>query len=106
MNEFQDFVDFCDLIQDPKSGMEFSWCNGRVGNKRILCNLDRALFNLKWLEKFNGWSYKFGTRGISDHGPIIGSDAIIPKALNSLFRFKKMWLNFPDFIQVIQDFLE
>ncbi|XP_026410369.1 uncharacterized protein LOC113305563 [Papaver somniferum] len=103
MNEFQDCVDFCDLVQAPKSGLGFSWCNGRVGNKRIICNLDRALFNLKWLEKFNSWSYKVGTRGISDHGPIIGSDAIIPKALNSPFRFQKMWLNFPDFIQVIQD---
>ncbi|XP_026396009.1 uncharacterized protein LOC113290642 [Papaver somniferum] len=103
IDEFQDCVDFCDLIQAPKSGLEFSWCNGRVGNKRIICNLDRALFNLKWLEKFNGWSYKVGTRGISDHCPIIGSDAIIPKALNSPFRFQKMWLNFPDFFQVIQD---
>ncbi|XP_026459416.1 uncharacterized protein LOC113360082 [Papaver somniferum] len=106
INEFQECVDFCGLLQAPKSGLEFSWCNGRSGNKRILCNLDRALFDLKWLEKFNGWSYKVGTRGIFDHSHIIGSDVVIPKALNSPFRFQKMWLNFPDFIQVFGDVKE
>ncbi|XP_026398770.1 uncharacterized protein LOC113294598 [Papaver somniferum] len=75
----------------------------RAGSKRILCNLDRALYNLKWLVKFNGWNYKVGTRGISDHSPIIGADAVIHRALNPPFRFQKMWLTYPDFMQVILD---
>ncbi|XP_026399972.1 uncharacterized protein LOC113295858 [Papaver somniferum] len=101
MRDFQDCVDFCGLLQAPKSGLEFSWCNGRDGRKRILCNLDRALYNLKWLDKFNGWNYKVGTRGVSDHSPLLGSDAVISRAPNPLFRFQKMWLNHPYFLQVI-----
>ncbi|XP_026410742.1 uncharacterized protein LOC113305969 [Papaver somniferum] len=73
----------------------------RVGNKRILCNLDRALFNLKWLETFNGWHYHVGARGVSDHGPLIGFDTIIPRATNIPFRFQKMWLNHPSFSQIV-----
>ncbi|XP_026399009.1 uncharacterized protein LOC113294849 [Papaver somniferum] len=99
--DFQDCVDFCGLLQDPKNGLDFSCYNGRAGKKRILCNLDRALYNLKWLDKFNGWHYKVGNRGISDHSPLLGFDAIIPRALSPPFRFQKMWLNYPNFLQVI-----
>ncbi|XP_026399201.1 uncharacterized protein LOC113295056 [Papaver somniferum] len=49
-------------MQAPKSGIKFSWCNNRVGAKRILCDLDKAFFNLKWLDKFEGWNYKVGVR--------------------------------------------
>ncbi|XP_026434545.1 uncharacterized protein LOC113332086 [Papaver somniferum] len=72
MKEFQDCVDFCGLLQAPKSGFNFSWCNGRAGRKRILCNLDRTLYNLKWLDNFTGWNYKVGARGVSDHSPLMG----------------------------------
>ncbi|XP_026410471.1 uncharacterized protein LOC113305668 [Papaver somniferum] len=64
VKDFQDCVDYYGLLQAPKSGLDFSWCNGRVGKKRILCNLDRALYNLKWLDKFNGWHYHTGTRDL------------------------------------------
>ncbi|XP_026428952.1 uncharacterized protein LOC113324886 [Papaver somniferum] len=103
MRDFHNCIDFCELIQAPKSGLEFSWCNDRLGTKRILCNLDKAFFNLKWLETFNGWHYKVGARGISDHGPLVGSDTVIPRALNISFRFQKMWLSHPSFMQVIFD---
>ncbi|XP_026419826.1 uncharacterized protein LOC113315790 [Papaver somniferum] len=103
MKDFQDCVDFCGLLQAPKNGLDFSLCNGRDGNKRILCNLDGALFNLKWLDKFNGWHYKVGNRGISDHSHLLGSDAIIPRAPNPPFRFQQMWLNYPNFLQVFCD---
>ncbi|XP_026416624.1 uncharacterized protein LOC113312071 [Papaver somniferum] len=103
MSDFNDFVDACGLIQAPKSGLEFSWCNGRVGNKRILCNLDRALFNLKWIDTFSGWHYHVAARGISDHGPLIGSDTLIGRALNTPFRFQQMWLTHPSFLQMVID---
>ncbi|XP_026442645.1 uncharacterized protein LOC113342265 [Papaver somniferum] len=103
MRDFNNCIDFCELIQAPKSGLEFSWCNGRVGTKRILYNLHRAFFNSKWLKTFNGWHYKVEARGIFDHGPIIGSDTVIPRALHTPFRFHKMWLSPPSFMQVIID---
>ncbi|XP_026420089.1 uncharacterized protein LOC113316073 [Papaver somniferum] len=103
MSDFKDFVDSCGLIQSPKSGLELSWCNGRVRNKRILCNLDGALYNLKWLDTFSGWHYHVATMGISNHGPLIGSDTVIERALNTPFRFQQMWLTHPSFLQVVID---
>ncbi|XP_026396268.1 uncharacterized protein LOC113290895 [Papaver somniferum] len=103
MSDFNDSVDACGLIQAPKSGLEFSWCNGRAGNKRILCNLDRALFNLKWLDSFSGWHYHVAARGISDHGPLIGSDTLIGRALNTPFRFQQMWLTHLSSLKVVID---
>ncbi|XP_026416833.1 uncharacterized protein LOC113312286 [Papaver somniferum] len=44
--EFRDCLNVCDLIQAPKSGIQYSWCNNRVGKKRILCDLDKAFFNV------------------------------------------------------------
>ncbi|XP_026383552.1 uncharacterized protein LOC113279054 [Papaver somniferum] len=103
MSDFNDFFDACGLIQAPKCGLEFSWCNGRAGNKRILCNLDKALFNLKWIDTFSGWNYHVAARGISDHGPLIGSDTFIGRALNTPFRFQQMWLTHPSFLQMVID---
>ncbi|XP_026419778.1 uncharacterized protein LOC113315734 [Papaver somniferum] len=103
VKDFQDCVDYCGLLQAPKSGLDFSWCNGRVGRKRILCNLDRALYNLKWLDKFSGWHYQVGARGISDHGPIIDSNIVLPKAPNPPFRFQNMCCTYPNFLQVVAD---
>ncbi|XP_026441936.1 uncharacterized protein LOC113341166 [Papaver somniferum] len=74
-------------------------CNGRVGNKRFLCNLDKALFNLKWLDTFSGWNYHVAARGISDHV----ADTTISRALNTPFRFQQMWLSHPSFLQVVID---
>ncbi|XP_026383544.1 uncharacterized protein LOC113279042 [Papaver somniferum] len=103
MKDFHECIDLCGLMQAPKSGLEFSWCHGRASNKRILCNLDRGLFNLKWLDKFGGWHYHVGARGISDHNPLIGSDTVIVRALNTPFRFQKMWLSHPNFLQLVID---
>lgn len=51
--DFNECVDQCQLIQAPKNGLDFSWSNCQQGNKRILCHLDRAFFNLEWLQNFN-----------------------------------------------------
>ncbi|XP_026410432.1 uncharacterized protein LOC113305632 [Papaver somniferum] len=48
MLDFVHCLDSCGLINVPKSGLVFSWCNNRAGAKRILCNLDRALILKKW----------------------------------------------------------
>ncbi|XP_026451379.1 uncharacterized protein LOC113351651 [Papaver somniferum] len=42
-------------------------------------------------------------RGISDHGPLIGSDILIGRALNTPFKFQQMWLTHPSFLQVVVD---
>ncbi|XP_026399510.1 uncharacterized protein LOC113295387 [Papaver somniferum] len=53
MLEFNNCLHSCGLIQAPNTGLDFSWCNNRAGRRRIVCNLDRAVFNDKWLDKFS-----------------------------------------------------
>ncbi|XP_026383716.1 uncharacterized protein LOC113279231 [Papaver somniferum] len=89
MMEFNNCLYQCGLMQAPKIGLEFSWCNNRAGKKRILCNLDREVFNDKWLEKFPSWKYKVGVRSISDHSTLHGENADIPKPSNTPFRALK-----------------
>lgn len=66
IQEFRDFLESCNLIQATRTGIKFSWCNNRDGKKRILCDLDKAFYNTKWFDKFEGWCYKVGVRGTSD----------------------------------------
>lgn len=52
--------------------IKFSWCNNQIGQRRILAKMDKALCNLDWKGKHDGWSYKTLARTKSDHGPLIG----------------------------------
>ncbi|XP_026459123.1 uncharacterized protein LOC113359755 [Papaver somniferum] len=80
MQEFNDCLNTCGLIHAPKTGLEFSWYNNRAGSKRIVCNLDRAVYNDKWLEVYPSWGYK-----------------------NVPFRALKVWKSHSDFLPLIKD---
>ncbi|XP_026417322.1 uncharacterized protein LOC113312800 [Papaver somniferum] len=103
MLDFNNCIQNCEMIQAPKTGLNFSWCNNRAGKKRIVCNLDRAFYNVKWSEVFPSWDYKVGTRGTSDHSPLFGATAAFPKPTNVPFRDLKVWLSHEGFKKVIED---
>ncbi|XP_026384244.1 uncharacterized protein LOC113279794 [Papaver somniferum] len=103
MLEFNSCVHNCELIQAPKTGLEYSWCNNRVRSKRIVCNLDRTFYNTKWLEKNPSWGYKVGVRGVSDHGYLCGANAIIPKPADIPFRALKVWIEHDGFFKLVED---
>ncbi|XP_026378716.1 uncharacterized protein LOC113273167 [Papaver somniferum] len=102
MQEFRDCLESCNLIQAPRSGIKFSWCNNRLGKKMILCDLDKAFFNIKWLEKYDGWCYKVGIRGTYDHGALLGGSSVL-KPSNTPFRYQYVWSFHPGFLKVIKD---
>ncbi|XP_026399016.1 uncharacterized protein LOC113294854 [Papaver somniferum] len=68
MQEFNTCLDNCELIQAPKSGLQFSWSNCQHGNKRIL-----------------------------------SGSASIPKPSNIPFKFQKMWLSHPGFMDLVSN---
>lgn len=103
MSDFNEWIDNCELLQALKSGLQFSWSNGRCDKKRILCNLDRAFYNLQWLNLYSGWKYQVSSRGISDHSFLTGSNSEVPRPLNCPYRFQKMWTTHPNFIQLVKD---
>ncbi|XP_026416850.1 uncharacterized protein LOC113312301 [Papaver somniferum] len=85
----------------PKTGLQYSWSNCQHGNKIILCNLDRAVYNHLWFQKHIDWGYKVGLRIAFDHAPLLGGCASIPKPPNIPFKFQKMWLSHSNFMEVI-----
>ncbi|XP_026452130.1 uncharacterized protein LOC113352532 [Papaver somniferum] len=103
MQDFRGCLESCNLIQATRTGIIFSWCNNRAGRKRILCDLVKAFYNLKWLEKFDGWSYKVGVRGTSDHGHLFGFIVNIGKPVNAPFKYQPIWTSHPGFLEIIKD---
>ncbi|XP_026399197.1 uncharacterized protein LOC113295052 [Papaver somniferum] len=103
MLDFNDCLDKCELLQAPRTGLQYTWSNCQHGSKRILCTLDRVVFNQKWLQFYGDWGYKVGMRVVSDHAPLLGGCASIPKPNNVPRNFQKMWLSHPNFLQVVDD---
>ncbi|KAF6158118.1 hypothetical protein GIB67_014912 [Kingdonia uniflora] len=98
--EFQEFVNSSYLLEANSSGSEFTWCNGKMGNKRILCKLDRMLCNQAWSNLFSGWKYKVLAKSNSDHSPLFGWNLGIVKPTNIPFRFYNMWTSHDSFLQL------
>ncbi|OVA07910.1 Ribonuclease H domain [Macleaya cordata] len=87
------------LIDSHSTGIKYTWCNNQIGQRRILCKLDRAFYNSAWTDSYGIWSFKALTRAKSDHSPLVGSTASIPKPRNSPFRFQNMWLSHNNFLE-------
>ncbi|XP_026428564.1 uncharacterized protein LOC113324456 [Papaver somniferum] len=103
MLDFSDCVNACELLQVPKVGLDFNWSNYQHGLKRLLCNLDRAMFNMEWLRLYSDWGYKVGVRVVSDHSPLMGGCVNIQKPSNVPLRFQKIWLEHEGFMKVVED---
>ncbi|XP_026416913.1 uncharacterized protein LOC113312375 [Papaver somniferum] len=103
MLDFSECLNTCDPLHAPKVGLDFTWSNCHHGSKRILCTLDRAVFNMGWLRLYSDWGYKVGARVVSDHSPLIGGCVNIPKPTNVPLRFQKMWLEHTGFMKVVED---
>ncbi|XP_026450568.1 uncharacterized protein LOC113350649 [Papaver somniferum] len=56
-----------------------------------------------WLQKYTAWGYNVGLRIASDHSPLLGCCASIPKPSNVPFKFQKMWISHPQFLDVVKD---
>ncbi|XP_026458828.1 uncharacterized protein LOC113359404 [Papaver somniferum] len=103
IQEFRDCMESCNLIQATRTRIKFSWCNNRDGKKRILCDLDKAFYNTKCLDNFEGWCYKVGVRGTSDHGALFGFVVNTKKPVNAPFRYQSVWSSHPYFLKLIKD---
>ncbi|XP_026430512.1 uncharacterized protein LOC113327547 [Papaver somniferum] len=62
-----------------------------------------VVFNQKWMQKYEDWGYKVGLKIVSDHSPLLGGCANIPKPQNVSRKFQKMWISHPDFLNVVKE---
>ncbi|KAF6151738.1 hypothetical protein GIB67_002021 [Kingdonia uniflora] len=106
INEFNDCLDECELLESVTLGMKLTWCNGQSGGARISRRLDRALYNSKWASSFDGWKVKALARENSDHSTLVGGQNYIPKPTNIPFHFLKCWIEILGFNELVKSFWE
>ncbi|KAF5472311.1 hypothetical protein F2P56_009038 [Juglans regia] len=102
MEDFNNWIDNCGLIDMRSSGRRFSWCNGQRGLARSWAKLDRGLVNASCLTRFPNMNNCYLSRSTSDHSPMfLQFQSDLFKYGHSPFRFQQMWIDHPDFHQFV-----
>ncbi|GKA76547.1 putative non-LTR retroelement reverse transcriptase, partial [Tanacetum coccineum] len=66
MSDFQDLVNYCELVDLSYQGPKYTWCNKRKDD--LICKkLDRVLANQEWLNHYTQSYCVFESGGCSDH---------------------------------------
>ncbi|KAF5455805.1 hypothetical protein F2P56_025342, partial [Juglans regia] len=94
MEEFNDWVGACGLLDMPFCGNSFSWCNGHSGRSRQWARLDRCFLNTAALDIFPDAKLEYLSRTSSDHAPmsIFLENQFVSYGYPS-FKFQQMWWN-------------
>eukprot|EP00253_Pinus_taeda_P018446 PITA_18446 len=99
---FTSFIDNVKLVDIlPKSG-NFTWNNRRGGERLIASRLDRFLISENII--LDGITVKSDIlpTGGSDHWPISLTVAVQSTPRNKPFRFEKLWLDHPNFLELVE----
>ncbi|XP_042964656.1 uncharacterized protein LOC122298876 [Carya illinoinensis] len=104
MNDFNDFIDTCGLVDMKAVGSKFSWCNGQRGLAWSWSKLDRCLMNVVAASFFSDALCKYMARTTSDYAPL----SFVFKNMGnrygpSPFKFKQMWVSHSNFWEVVND---
>lgn len=67
INNFREALSSCDLTKIPGQGEAPTWCNGRTGEDRVSCKLDRAVGNSEFFNIFPAASVSQVYARSSDH---------------------------------------
>lgn len=59
MEDFNECIDACGMVEMRSIGNTMSWCNGQEGASRKWAQLDRALVNVPFSAKFDSASLEY-----------------------------------------------
>lgn len=101
-------TNICELVHVDTKEAEFTWVRrwGVRGNVEV--RLDRCLASLSWLDSWDSFNCCTLPRLCFDHNPILMSFSNIFGAGQSLFQFRRMWLEhggFQGFVKQCWDFV-
>ena len=101
---FQECLNFCRMIDIGFSRTRFTWSNQRPLTHLIQERIDRVFVNAEWNDLFPEVSIQHLERAHSDHCPVLlclnrSQDVKLPWP----FQFQPMWLNHPDFLEVVRE---
>ncbi|XP_031287891.1 uncharacterized protein LOC116146622 [Pistacia vera] len=104
MEEFNNCIDHCGLLDMQVMGRRLSWCNGHEGHTRSWARLDRALINIHYANRFPSACFEYLNRKTSDHCPML---IHVQKQEVGYgphpFRFQNMWVTHTDFRRCVEE---
>ncbi|KAF5467766.1 hypothetical protein F2P56_011984 [Juglans regia] len=102
MEEFNDWVGACGLLDMPFCGNSFSWCNGHSGRSRQWARLDRCFLNTAALDIFPDAKLEYLSRTSSDHAPMsISLENLFVTYGYPSFKFQQMWVSHAQFFDCV-----
>ncbi|GJS26095.1 hypothetical protein Tco_0486715 [Tanacetum coccineum] len=103
MREFKECIEEIELIDVPRSGLQFTWNQKPQGSNGILKKLDRVMANVEFSNEFVGNYAVFQPYGISDHSPAVLRIPLQHKIYPKPFKFANVVTTFPRFKEVVKD---
>ncbi|KAJ0094336.1 hypothetical protein Patl1_15029 [Pistacia atlantica] len=104
MEEFNNCIDHCGLLDMQVTGRRLSWCNGHEGHTRSWARLDRALINIHYANRFPSACFEYLNRKTSDHCPmLIHAQKQEVGYGPHPFRFQNMWVTHTEFRRCVEE---
>ncbi|KAF7827642.1 reverse transcriptase [Senna tora] len=104
-NQFQSWIDRCNLIDSKPAGPFFTWEGPRRPNQdKLFKRLDRVLLSPSWRTQFQDASVKNIVKIHSDHHPmLVNTEEECTNSAERPFRFEACWMKHEGFIQLVKD---
>ncbi|XP_042950106.1 uncharacterized protein LOC122282220 [Carya illinoinensis] len=100
MEDFNEWVHQCGLVEMKSKGCNFSWCNGQLGLARSWAKLDWIFMDFSLFSSFLQVVCSYLQRTTSDHSPMVSEFKMDPFSYGpSPFGFQQMWMNHPQFLE-------
>ncbi|XP_071681673.1 uncharacterized protein [Lolium perenne] len=99
INRFRAALHSCELTEIHLQNRRFTWSNER--ENPTLCKLDAFYCNSEWDIRFDTHVLHALSSSLSDHCPLLLSDACGPRRPRS-FKFENFWTRVPGFHDVVQ----
>ncbi|KAJ0088691.1 hypothetical protein Patl1_32423 [Pistacia atlantica] len=103
MEEFNNCIDHCGLLDMQVTGRRLSWCNGHEGHTRSWARLDRALINIHYANRFPSACFEYLIQKTSDHCPMLIAQKQEVGYGPHPFRFQNMWVTHTDFRRWVEE---
>ncbi|XP_074293102.1 uncharacterized protein LOC141620021 [Silene latifolia] len=98
IDEFQQCLDICNLVDSPAMGSFFTWNNKQDVFTRVYSRLDRVLINAEWSVEMNGMCANFLPEGTFDHTPCLIQNLSRAEGCKKPFKYYSMWGKSPVYI--------
>ncbi|XP_042980144.1 uncharacterized protein LOC122310314 [Carya illinoinensis] len=102
IEDFNNAIDICGLMEMKFSGSMLSWCNGHANLTRSWARLDRGFLNASGCDEYPDAHLTYLTRTSSDHAPMLFtlSRKVVPYGYPS-FKFQQMWTTHDSFFEYV-----